>query len=152
MRFRFAPHAWLATVILVVACGCGGASSSASGAAGESLPTHQRASLGDAGVGGVLSGRPDCLWLEPDDGQPTALIFPSGTTTDPDGEDIVVLDDHGREIARTGQFVFVSGEGDPGTSSCLRASGTTDTTAPWLVAAVEQTCASETVNEDGGCP
>jgi hypothetical protein len=152
---------WLVIATVVVLCGCAAVNTSEPNAAGGSLPTHTREELGDAGAGGILTGRPDCLWLEYPDGVglvedqevegaiPTALIFPSGTTSGLDGEDVVVFDEDGHEIARTGQFVFVGGEGDPGASSCLDAS---EAGAPWLVSAVDQVCAPDEVTEDFECP
>jgi hypothetical protein len=152
---------WLMIATVVALCGCGAANISEPNAAGGSLPTHTRVSLGDAGLGGILIGRPDCLWLDYPDGVgfvedeevegaiPTALIFPSGTTSGLDGEDIVVFDEDGHEIARTGQFVSVGGEGDPEASSCLEAS---EAGAPWLVSYVGDVCAPDEVTEDFECP
>ena len=145
----FSSRVWLVIATVVVLCGCGAANTSEPNAAGGSLPTHTREELGDAGLGGILSGRPDCLWLENEGAIPTALILPSGTTSGLDGEDVVVFDEGGHEIARTGEFVFVGGEGDPGASSCLNAS---EAGAPLLVSAVEEVCAPEEVTDAGECP
>ena len=78
-----------------------------------------------------------------------ALVFPPGTTSGIDGEDVVVFNEDDREIARTGQFVVVGGEADAGVSSCLDAS---EANAPWLVSAVDDVCAPDEVTEDIECP
>jgi hypothetical protein len=99
---------------------------------------------------GTLVGRLDCLWLENTGFSPRPLVFPSGTTSRRDGDDVVVTDEQGREIARTGDFVSVSGTADSGASSCMDAS---EASAPWLVAAVDDVCATtDFVERDGECP
>lgn len=112
-----------------------------------SLPTHD-GELSQAGVQARLSGRPDCLWLEKEGVPPTALIWPPGTTTEREGDDIVVLGQDGQEMARTDEWVHLSGkEADPGTSSCLDENGS-DAPSAWRVNAVDEVCSTD----EDDCP
>ncbi len=141
---------WLVATVVVVLAACGAGSAPGADTAGGRLPTHTRDSLPDAGMGGTLAGRVDCLWLENTGSSPRPLVFPSGMTSSRNGDDVIVTDDQGREIARTGDSVSVSGVADPGASSCMAAS---EASAPWLVGAVDDVCATtDVVERDGECP
>jgi hypothetical protein len=134
--FTFSRINWLAISFVLVLGGCSAASSSEPDPASASLPTHTYSELEDAATNGALSGRLDCLWLENEGIPSRALVFPAGYTTDRDGGDVVLFDDQGREIARTGDRVFVAGVvHDRGFSSCLDSSEAAD--EPFLVSSVE---------------
>jgi hypothetical protein len=125
----------LAVAFVLVLCGCTAVSSSEPDLASGSLPTHTQ-EVGDAETYGTLSGRPDCLWLENEGTRPRALVFPAGYTAAREGGDVVLSDEQGREIARTGERVSVGGQAaDGGFSSCLHTSEAADN--PWLASSVE---------------
>jgi hypothetical protein len=124
---------WLSVGLVLMLCGCT-AGSSEPEAVEPALPTHTHEAVGDSETYGKLSGRPDCLWLENEGVQSKALVLPSGTTTEVEGRDVVLLDEQGEEIARTGDFVAVGGQADLEASSCLDSS---DAGAPWLASSVE---------------
>ncbi len=124
----------LAVAFVLVLCGCTGVSSSEPEPADGSLPTHTQ-SVGDSETYGTLSGRPDCLWLENERTRPLALVFPAGYTAAREGGDVVLFDEQGREVARTGARVSVGGQAaDGGFASCLHTGEARDN--PWLASDV----------------
>jgi hypothetical protein len=86
--------------------------SNAQGSAGTP-PTHDEASTEEALIFGTL----DCLWLEVGD-ERHALILPSGSTTQQSGDEVILLDGGGNEIARTGDEVTITGGARDDEASC----------------------------------
>lgn len=122
-----------ALAIVLASVGCSNEASE------SALPTHTHEALEDAQTNGVLAGRADCLWLEHDGGNRRPLVFPQGVSGVQDGQDIVLLDDQGEVIARTGDYVFVGGAADSSAPSCIEGAEAVD---PWLVSNVE-VCSSD---------
>lgn len=119
-----------AAALVLAANGC------SNEASGPALPKHTFQALPDAQADGVLAGSRDCLWLE-NDGRRRPLVFPQGFSAEREGEDIVLMGDEGKVIARTGDYVLVGGVAEPSTPSCIA-----EADDPWLVSGVE-VCSSD---------
>lgn len=91
--------------------------------------THGETSSEEALIRGTLEGTLDCLWLEIQE-ERHALVVPSGSTTQRSGDDVILRDDDGTEVARSGQVVIVTGGFRPGVEPCPEA----DALGPTVVA------------------
>lgn len=96
--------------------GCSNSDPSASSAP-QPLPTHDNQLTVELLTVGTLEGTVECLWLSSELGS-RALIFQQGWTARKDGEDVVLLDEDGNEIARTGDTVGVTGGVREEATSC----------------------------------
>ncbi len=91
--------------------------------------THDEQSTEEALFYGTLEGTLDCLWLTVGE-ERHALVLPQGSSTETDGDVVVLLAPGDDEIARTGDEVAVGGGTRPGVEACADA----DATEPTIVA------------------
>lgn len=99
--------------------------------------THDESSSEEALISGTLDGTLDCLWLDIGD-ERHALIVPSGSATQQAGDDVILLDEDGTKVARSGEEVAVTGGFRPAEEAC----GDADATGPTVVAGEVQSAAS----------
>jgi hypothetical protein len=125
----------LAVAFALVLCGCTAVSSSEPDPASGSLPTHTQ-EVGDAGTDGDAVRKARLLVARKQGNAAAGARVSRGYTAAREGGDVVLFDEQGRKIARTGERVSVGGQAaDGGFSSCLHTSEAADN--PWLASSVE---------------